>query len=252
MFFSVYVTDIFLSDKLAWASYYSFRIVLLSWRLPVYIGKNSDSVLLFSCSVVSDSLRPHGLQHTRLLCSSPSSGPCSNLSIESVMISEHFILCHPLLLLPSIFPGIRLFSNELAVCIKYQTIGASVSALGSNKYSGLIPFKMDWLDLLVDQGTLKSLLQHHSAKSSIHWRSAVFMVQLWHPYMTTGKTITLTRWTIVSKVMSLISICCVCHSFSSKEQASFNFMAAVTIFSDFGAQEKKVCRCFHWSSFCLP
>ena len=121
------------------------------------------------------------------------------------MSSNHLILCHPLLLPPSIHPSIRIFSNESVLCIrwpKYWNFSFSISP--SNEYSGLISFRMDWLDLLAVQGTLQSLLQHHSSKASILWCSAFFIVQLSHPYMTTGKTIALTRWTIVGKVMSLI------------------------------------------------
>ena len=121
------------------------------------------------------------------------------------MPSNHLILCHPLLLLPSIFPSIRVFSNESALCIrwpKYWSFSFRISP--SNEHSTLISFSMDWLDLLSIQGTLKSLLQHHSPKASILWCSAFFIVQLLHPYMTTGKTIALTRWTFVGKVMSLL------------------------------------------------
>ena len=127
------------------------------------------------------------------------------VSIESVMPSNHLILCHPFLLLPSIFPSIRLFSKESALRIrwpKYWSFSFSISP--SNKYSGLISFRIDWLDLLAVQGTLKSFLQHHSSKASILWCSAFFIVQLSHPYMTTGRTIALTRWTFVGKVMSLL------------------------------------------------
>ena len=127
------------------------------------------------------------------------------MSIESIMPSNHLILCCPLLLPPSIFPSIRILSNESVLCIrwpKYCSFSFSISP--SNEYSGLISFRMDWLDLLAIQGTLKSLLQHHSSKASILWYSAFFMVQLSHPYTTTGKTITLTRWTFVGKVMSLL------------------------------------------------
>ena len=127
--------------------------------------------------------------------------------IESVMPSNHFILCRPLLLLPSVFPSIRVFSNESVLRIrwpKYWRFSFSISL--SNEYSGLISFRMDWLDLLAVQGTLKSLLQHHSLKASILQCSAFFMVQLSHPYMTPGKTIALTRWTFVGKVMSLLFI----------------------------------------------
>ena len=121
------------------------------------------------------------------------------------MPSNHLILCRPLLLLPSIFPSIRVFSNESALHIKWTKYWSfSFSISPSNDYSGLISFRMDWLDLLAVQGTLKSLLQHHSSKASILRCSAFFIVQLSHPYMTTGKTIALTRWTFVGKVMSLL------------------------------------------------
>ena len=126
------------------------------------------------------------------------------MSIESVIPSNHLILCRPLLL-PSIFPNIRVFSNESALHIrwpKYWNFSFSISP--SNEHPGLIFFRMDWLDLLAVQGTLKSRLQHHSSKASILRRSAFFTVQFSHPYMTTGKTIVLTRWTFVGKVMSLL------------------------------------------------
>ena len=122
------------------------------------------------------------------------------ISTESVMPSNHLILCHPLLLLPSIFPSIMVFSNESALCIrwpKYWSFSFSISP--SNEYSALISSRMDWLDLLAFQGPLKSLLQHHSSKASILQCSAFFIVQLSHPYMTTGKAIALTRWTFVAK-----------------------------------------------------
>ena len=121
------------------------------------------------------------------------------------MASNHLILCHPLLLLPSIFPSIRVFSNEWALCImqpKYWSFSFSISP--SSEYSGLISFRIDWLDLLAVQGTLKSFLQHYSSKASILWCSAFFMVQLSYQYMTTGKAVALTICTFVSKVMSLI------------------------------------------------
>ena len=127
------------------------------------------------------------------------------MSIKLVMPSKYLILCHPLLLLPSILPRIRVFSNESVLCIKRPKYwSSSFSISPSNEYSGLISYRMDWLDLLAVQGTIKSLLQHHSSKASILFLSAFFMVQLSHPYMTTGKTIALTRWTFVSKVMSLL------------------------------------------------
>ena len=121
------------------------------------------------------------------------------------MSSNHLILCCPLLFLPSIIPSIKVFSNESVLCIrwlKYWSFSCSISR--SNEYSGLISFRMDWLDLRTVQGIPKSLLQHHSSKASILWRSPFFIVQLSHPYMTTGKTMALTRWTFVDKVMSLL------------------------------------------------
>ena len=130
-------------------------------------------------------------------------------SIKSVMPSNHLILCCPLLLLPSVFPSMGVFSNESALHIrwpKYWSFSCSLSV--SNEYSVLISFRIDWFDLLVVQGTLKSLLKHHSSKASILQRSAFFTVQLSHPYMTTGKTIALTRQTFVGKVISLLFNCC--------------------------------------------
>ena len=157
-------------------------------------------IVQFSRSVVSDSLRSHGLQYARPPCAITNSWSLLKLmSIESVMPSNHLILCHPLLLPPSIFFRIRGFSNESVLRIRW-----SFSISPSNEYSGLISFMMDWLDLLAVQGTLKSLLQHHTSKASILRHSAFFIVQLSHPYMTTGKTIALTRWTFVGKVMSLL------------------------------------------------
>ena len=126
------------------------------------------------------------------------------MSIESVMTSSHLILCRPLLL-PSIFPSIRVFSNESALRMrwpKYWSLSFNISPY--NEHPGLFSFRMDWLDLLAVQATFKSLLQHHSSKASILWRSAFFTVQLSHPYMTTGKTIALTKRTFVGKVMSLL------------------------------------------------
>ena len=167
------------------------------------------SVSQLSRSVVSKSVRPHGLHVARqvsLSITNPQSLP-QLTSIELVMASNHLVFCRPLLLLPSILPSIRLFSNESVLCIrwpKYWTFSFSISP--TNEYSGLIFFKMDWFDLLAVQGILKSLLQHHSSKASILQCSAVFMVQLSHPYTTTGKTIALTRQTFVGKVMSLLFI----------------------------------------------
>ena len=127
------------------------------------------------------------------------------MSIESVMPSNHLILCHPFFLLPSIFPSIRVFSSESVLRIrwpKYWSFSFNISP--SIEHPGLISFRMDWLDFLAVQGTLRCLLQHHSSKASILQRSAFFMVQLSHPYLTTGKTIALTRWIFVGKIMSLL------------------------------------------------
>ena len=129
-----------------------------------------------------------------------SRSPPKLTSIQSVMPSNHLILCHPPLLPPSVFPSIRVFSNESAFLIrwpKYWSFSFSISP--SNEHSGLMSFRMNWLDLLAVQGTLKSLLQHHSSKASILWHSACFIVQLSHPYMNTGKTIALTRWILLAK-----------------------------------------------------
>ena len=153
------------------------------------------SSVQFSHSVVSDSLQPHEVQHARPPCPSPTLEVHSNsCSIESVMPSSHLILYCPLLLLPPIPPSIRVFSNESTACMrwpKYWSFSFGISP--ASEHSGLISFRMDWLDLLAVQGTLKSLLQHHSSKASIIRHSAFFTVQLSHPYMTTGKTVALTR-----------------------------------------------------------
>ena len=126
------------------------------------------------------------------------------MSVESVKTSNHLILCHPLLLPPSIFPSVRVFSNESVLCIRWPEYWSfSFNISPSNEYSGLISFRMDWFHPLAIQGTLKSLLQHHSSKASVLQCSVFFMVQLSHPYTTTGKTIALTRWAFVGKVMSL-------------------------------------------------
>ena len=143
-------------------------------------------------------LRPHGLQHARSLCPSPTPSLVKLMSIESVMPSNYLILCRPLLLPPSIFPSIRVFSNESALHSrwpKYWSFSFNISP--SNEHTGLISFRVSWLDLLAVQGTLKSLRQHHSSKASILRCSAFYIVQLSYPYMTTGKTIALTRRTFV-------------------------------------------------------
>jgi len=171
-------------------------------------------------------------------------------SIESVMQSSHLILCRPLLLLPSIPPNITVFSNESNLPMKWpKNWSFSFSISPSNEHPGLISFRMDWLDLLAVQGTLKSLLQHHSSKASILWSSAFFIVQLSHPYMTTGKTIALTRWTFVDKVMSLL--------FNTLSRLVITYLPRSKCLliawlqspsSDFGAPRNKVCHCFH----CFP
>ena len=157
------------------------------------------------------------------------------------MPSCHFVLCHPLLLLLSILPSIRVFSNDSVLCIRWPKYW-SFSISPSNEYSVLISFQIDWLDLLAVQGTLKGLLQDHSSKASILRRSAFFMVQLSHPYMTTGKTIALTILNFVGKVMSLLfnMLSRLVIAFLPRSNPSFNFVAAVTICSDFGAPKNKV------------
>ena len=169
------------------------------------------------------------------------------MSIESVMPCSHLILCRPLLLLPSIPPSIRVFSNESDLRMrspKYWSFSFSISP--SNEHPGLIFFRMDRLDLLAVQGMLKGLLQHHSSKASIFQHPDFFTVQLSHSYMTTEKTIALTRRTFVGKVMSLFfnALSRLVITFLPRKEGSFNFMAAVTICSDFGAQKNKVSHCF--------
>ena len=155
---------------------------------------------------MSDSLKPPWTAARQASLSITNSQSLLKLmSIKSVVPSNHLILCHLLLLLPSVFPSIRVFSSESVLHIrwsKYWSFSFSISI--SNHYLGLISFRIDWLDLLADQGTLKNLLRHHISKASVPWRSACFMVQLSHPYMTTGKTIALTRWAFVGKVVSLL------------------------------------------------
>ena len=150
-------------------------------------------------------MTPWTVAHQASLSITNSQSLLKLMPIESMMPSNHLILCHPLILLPSIFPSIRVFSSESVLRImwpKYWSFSFSISP--SNEYLGLISFRMDWLDLLAVQGTLKSLLEHHSSKASILLCSAFFMVQLSHPYMTTGKTIVLTIWTFVNRIMSLL------------------------------------------------
>ena len=171
---------------------------------------SSGSVQFSSVAQWCPTLQPHGLQHTRPPCSSPTPRAYSNsCSFESVMPSNHLILSCPFLLLPPIPPSIRVFSNESALRIRWpKNWSFSFNISPSNDYSRLISFRRDWLDRLAVQGTLKSLLQCHSSKPSILWCSAFFIVQLSNPYMTTRKTIALTRWSFVGKVMSCFLICC--------------------------------------------
>ena len=162
-----------------------------------------SSVQLLSCVQLFGT--PWTAAHQASLSITNPQGLLRLMFIESVMQSNHLILCHPLLLLPSIFPNIRVFSNKSVLRIRWPKFWSfSFNISPSLEYSGLISFRMDWLDLLAAQGTLKSLLQHHSSKVSILWYSPLFIVQLSHPYMTTGKTTALTRRTTVDKVMSLL------------------------------------------------
>ena len=175
------------------------------------------------------------------------------MSTKSVLLSHHLILCRPLLPLPSIFPSIRVFSSSLALHIRWPKYW-SFSISPSSEYSGLTFFRIDWFDLLAVQGTLKSLLQHHSSEASILQCSAFFMVQLSHPYMITGETITLTIRTFVSKLTSLffnmLSRFVIAFHWGSK--SFFNFMVAITIQSDFGTQGNKICHYLYFFPFYLP
>ena len=179
------------------------------------------------------------------------------MSIESVMLSNHLILCHPLLLSPSTFPSNRAFANESVLRIrwpKYWSFSLSISP--SNEYSGLISFRMDWVDLLAVQGTLESLLQHHSSKASILQCSAFFTVQLSRPYMTTGKTIALSRWTFVDKVMSLLfnmlSRLVITFLPSSKRLLISWLQSLTAVILELPPSQNKVCHCFHCFSIYLP
>ena len=171
------------------------------------------------------------------------------------MPSNDLILCHPLLLLPSIFPSIRVFSNESALHIRWPNRwNFSFSISPSNEYSGLISFRIDWFDLFAVQGTLKSLLQHHSSKASILQCSAFFIAQLSHTYMTTGKTIALTRWTFVAKVMCLLfnMLSRLVIAFLPRNKRLLISWLQSPSAVIFGAQENKVHQCFHCFPICLP
>ena len=170
---------------------------------PLFVSASLS--VQFSRSVLSDSLWPHESQHARPPCPSPTPGVHSDLCAwvgDAIQPSHPLSSPYPP---PPTSPSIRVFSNESTLCMRWPKYGSfSFSLSPSNEHPGLISFRMDWLDLLAVQGTLKSLLQHHSSKASILWQSAFFTVQLSHPYMTTGKIIALTRWTFVGKVMSLL------------------------------------------------
>ena len=170
---------------------------------------NSISQFQFSHSVVSNSLQPHGLQHARSPCPSSTPGVYPNSCPLSQWCHPTISSRRPLLLPSSIFPSIKVFPTESALRIRWPKYWSfSFSSSPSNEYSGLIAFRMDWLDLLAVLGSLKSLVQHHSSKASVLRHSAFFIVQLSHPYMTIGKMVALARWTFVGKVMSLLLICC--------------------------------------------
>ena len=177
------------------------------------------------------------------------------MSIESVMPSNHHMLCRPLLLLPSIFPSIRVFSNESVLRIRWpKSWSFRLSISLSNEYSGLISFRIDWLDLLAVQGTLKSLLQHHSSKASILQCSAFFIVQLSHPYVTTRKTIAWTRWTFVGKVMSLLfnmlSRLVIAFLPRSKHLLISWLQSPSAVILE--PPQNEVCHCFHYFPIYLP
>ena len=189
------------------------------------------SLLLYSHSCIVLFATPLTAAHWASLSFTISQSLLKIMSIKSVMPSNHLIICHHLLLLPSTFPSIRVFSNESALCIKwpkYWSFRFNISP--SNEYSELISFRIDWLDLLAVQGTIKSLLQHYSSKASIHQRSAFFVLQLSCPHMTTGKTIDLTRRTTVGKVTSLLfnMLSRFVRVFLPRSKC-LNFMAVVTI-----------------------
>ena len=212
------------------------------------------SVSQLSCSVMSDSATSWTAACQAFLSITNSKSLLSLMSIEPVMPSNHLILCHPLLLPPSIFPSIRVFSNESALCIrwaKYWSFSFSISP--SNEYAGLISFKMDLLDLLAVGGTLKSLLQYHSSKASILWHSAFFIVQISHPYVTV-KTIALTRWTFVGKVMSLLfnmlSRLVITYLSRSKRLLISWLQSPSAMILE--PKKNKVCHCFHFFPNYLP
>ena len=225
---------------------------MLTWFTVVIIYNKLSSVQ--SLSRVQLFVTPWTAAHQVPLSFTISQSLLKLMSIESVMPSNHLILYCPLLLLPSIFPSIRVFSNESVLCIrwpKYWSFNFSISP--SNDYSGLISFRIDWFDVLAVQGTLKSLLQHHGSKALIIRCSACFMVQLSHSYMTTGKNMAWTIPTVVDKVASwLFNVLSRFPIAFLPRSKCLNFMAVVTICSDFEAQENKVCRTFPCFPIYLP
>ena len=208
-----------------------------------------------TCSVVSNSLQPDGLQHTRPSCPSPTPGVYSDSCPLSrqVMPFNHLILCHPLLP-PSIFPSIRVFSNVSSSHQVARVLGFQLQHQLFNEYSGLISFRMDWLDLLAVQGTRKCLLQQHSSEASILQCTAFFIVQLSHPYMTTGKTIALTRQTFVGRVMTLLFNMLsrlVITSFPRIKSLLISWLQTPSAVI-FGAPQNKICHCLHCFPIYLP
>ena len=202
-----------------------------------------------------DSATPWRAGHQASLSITNSWSLLKFMSIESVMPSNHLILCHPLLLPPSIFPSIRVFSNESVLPIrwpKYWSFSFNISP--SNEYSGLISFKIDWFDLFAVQGALKSLLQHHSSKASILQHSAFIMVQLSHPYMISGKTIALTRWTFVGKVISLLfnMLSRLVITFIPRSKRLLISWSQSPFAVILEPPQNKVCHCFHCFPIYLP
>ena len=230
--------------------------ILFHWSVPY-----ASTTLFWSCTLAINSVQslsrvqffatPWTAAHQSFLSIANSRSLSQLLSIESVMLSNHLIPCHPLLPL-SIFPSNRIFSSESPLCIrwpKYWSFSFSISP--SNEYSALISFRMDWLHLLAVQGTLKSLLQHHSSKASILQCSAFSIVQLSYPYMTAGKTIALTRWAFVGKIMSLL------FDILSRLVITFLPRSKCLLISwlplpDFGAPKNKISHCFHCCPVHLP
>ena len=225
----------------------------MSSCLPPHGLYQFSSVQLLSC--VRLFVTPWTAARQASLSITNSRNPPKPMSIESVMPSNHLILCCPLLLLTSVFPSIRVFSNELVLCIrwpKYWSFSFNISP--SNVHSGLISFRMDWLNLLAVQGTLKNLLQHNSSKASILQRSAFFIVQLSHPYMTTRKTVALTRCTFFGKVMSLLfnmlsSLIITFLPRSKRLLISWLQSPSAVIWEP---PKNKVCNCFHCFPIYLP